>query len=62
MHAIWSDIENLFFCSTLQDENAKINEELVATRTDLSAQLAQCQEVHLHVHVCVHYPYLSSVA
>ena len=45
-----SDIESHFF-SPLQDETAKLNEELVSTKTDLSAQLAQCEEVQ---YMCVH--------
>ena len=39
-----SNIKNNFF-PPLQDENAKLSEELMSTKTDLSAQLAQCEEV-----------------
>ena len=40
-----SDTESHFF-PPLQDENAKLSEELLSTKTDLSAQLAQCEEVN----------------
>ena len=48
-----SDIESHFF-PPLQDENAKLSEELVSTKTDLSAQLAQCEEVQYMCILCIY--------
>ena len=55
-----SDNDRHFF-QPLQDENTKLNEELVSTKTDLSAQLAQCEEVHYIMYVYVYSVHTSAI-
>ena len=38
----------------VQEENAYLSEQLMATKTDLTAQLTQTEDVRLCVCVCTH--------